>query len=268
MRLAVLASGSSGNALLVEGGRTCVLVDCGLSRSQLEKRLAMVGRRLADIDAIVITHEHVDHVAGLRAVLRRHRVPLLASSGTVEALGWEVEAADVLSSGRSVTIGELRLLPVATSHDAREPIGFVVEGGGCRAAVVTDTGVATELIAERLAGCHALLVESNHDPDMLRWGPYPWPLKQRIASRTGHLSNLQALELIERVAHSGLEVVAGMHLSRENNRPELAAREISRPLTGSTVRVITADQDQPVVVEVNGGGPRRGQLELFATPRG
>jgi len=264
VRLAVLASGSSGNALVVEGGGTRVLVDCGVSRRQLEQRLAMVSLRLADIDAIVITHEHVDHVAGLRAVLHRHRVPVLASSGTVEALGSHLSAVTTLSSGRGVTIGEVRLLPVATSHDAREPIGLVIEHGGCRAGVVTDTGVATELIAERLVGCHALLIESNHDVDMLRWGPYPWPLKQRIASRTGHLSNLQALELIERVAHSGLEVVAGMHLSRENNRPELAAREIGRPLTGSAVRVVTAEQDRPVVVEVNGPRSRRGQLELFA----
>ena len=139
---------------------------------------------------------------------------------------------------------------MATSHDAAEPVGFVIDDGCASVGIVTDTGVTTHLLLERLAGCQALLLECNHDPDMLRLGPYPWPLKQRISSRTGHLSNTQSRDAVEVLAHDGLEIVVGMHLSRENNVPGLVRQELARPLAGSGVRVAVADQDEPLVVEV------------------
>lgn len=264
MRVAVLASGSAGNAAVVEAAGVRVLVDCGLSLRQLKGRLAEVGLELADLHALLLTHEHTDHIGGLPTLLRRAPLPVLATQGTLSALelpdGVEVT---VLRSGTPVTVGSLELLPVATSHDACEPVGLVAAHDGCRVGVVTDTGVMTGLLLERLTGCRALFVEANHDQDMLRWGPYPWPLKQRIASSSGHLSNQQAQGAVERLAHSGLEVVVGMHLSQENNRPELATRSLALPLQGSGTRVVAACQDRPLVVEIGGAAKTTGQMRLF-----
>jgi phosphoribosyl 1,2-cyclic phosphodiesterase len=254
VRVIVLASGSGGNAVVVEAAGTMVLVDCGLSLRTLQRRMLAVGVRPEQLDALLLTHEHSDHVRGLELLVRRFPLPVLATEGTATAIG-VAGVAGKLMSGRVVRVGALAVLPVATSHDAREPVGFVIDDGSTRIAVVTDTGVATKLLVERLAGCHGLFLECNHDPDMLRLGPYPWPLKQRIASRTGHLSNEQTRDALEVLAHGDLEVVVGMHLSRENNLPALACRELARPLAGSGVRVAVADQDETLVVEVGAGRP-------------
>ena len=258
MRLAVLASGSGGNAAVLEMGGTCVLVDCGISYRQACARMKAVGIAPERIQAVLLTHEHDDHVKGLEVFLRHHRVPVLATVGTVEAMPFPPADAQPLASGREVRLGTLKVLPVETSHDAREPVGFVVEGGGRRIGVVTDTGVFSEFLVERLSGCHALLLECNHDRDLLRYGPYPWPLKQRIASHTGHLSNEQTSRALERLAHSALELVIGMHLSQTNNRPDLVERELSAILAGSGVRIEVSSQHFPLTVS---DGPE--QLSLF-----
>lgn len=254
MRFSVLASGSGGNAVVVESGSACVLFDCGLSYRQLRERMAPLGVTPQHVQAVFISHEHDDHVGGIDVFVRRHDVPVLATVGTASELS-SAHVEGTLVSGREVRVGGLSVVPVATSHDAAEPVGFVVEHDGCRAAIVTDTGILTELLIERLSGCHALLLECNHDPDLLRYGPYPWPLKQRIASRTGHLSNEQACDGLDRLAHSGLELVVGMHLSRENNRPEMVRQGLAHALAGGSVQIAVADQDRPVAVEVR--GPRR-----------
>jgi phosphoribosyl 1,2-cyclic phosphodiesterase len=249
VRATVLASGSAGNALLVESAGACVLIDCGLSLRSLQQRMRAHGLEPDCIDAVLVTHEHGDHVRGLAMVLRRLRVPVLATAGTTAALALPgVEAG--LAAGRPLRFGGLTVLPVEISHDAAEPVGFVVDDGVSSVGVVTDTGVLSPALLERLAGCSALLLECNHDPDMLRLGPYPWPLKQRILSRTGHLSNTQTRDAVEVLAHAGLETVVGMHLSRENNLPALVRRELERPLAGSGISVAVADQDVPVQVEV------------------
>jgi len=250
VRVVVLASGSAGNALVVQAGGTSVLIDCGLSQRALAKRMVAAGLDPDGLDAVLLTHEHGDHVRGVEMLVRRLGLPVLATAGTVAALDAAAMVEGSLVSGRPVRIGGVTAVPVATSHDAAEPVGFVLDDGSASVGVVTDTGVATHLLLDRLAGCHALLIECNHDPDMLRLGPYPWPLKQRIASRTGHLSNAQSRDAIEVLAHDGLEVVVGMHLSRENNVPELVRRELARPLAGSGIRVAVANQDQPMVIEV------------------
>ena len=250
MRLAILASGSSGNATVVEANGTRVLVDCGISHRQLDRRLQDVGLNVAMLDAVVISHEHDDHVRGLEVLLRHHRVPVLATEGTAGALRGTLGVEATLRGGCPLSVGGLEILPVTTSHDAREPVGFVFVHRGVRVALVTDTGTVTEALVEQLIACHGLLLEANHDPDLLRYGPYPWALKQRIASNTGHLSNAQAQAAIERVAHDGLELVVAMHLSQENNRPELAGQELARPLAGSRVCVEVARRDRPVVVGV------------------
>lgn len=258
MRLAVLASGSGGNAAVLEAGDACVLIDCGISYRQLGWRMKVLGMSPGQIQAVLLTHEHDDHVRGLEVFLRHHRVPVLATAGTVEAMPRPPADAQLLASGRELCLGSLEVLPVETSHDAREPVGFVVENRGRRVGMVTDTGVLTELLVERLSGCHALLLECNHDRDLLRYGPYPWPLKRRIASRTGHLSNEQTCAALERLAHSGLELVVGMHLSQTNNRPELVERELGTILAGSSVRIEISSQYWPLAVHA---GPE--QLSLF-----
>jgi phosphoribosyl 1,2-cyclic phosphodiesterase len=249
MRVSVLASGSAGNALIVDAAGACILIDCGLSLRTLQQRMRAVGIDPGRVDAVLVSHEHGDHVRGLEMVIRRLRLPVLATPGTAAALGGRgIDAA--LSPGRPLRIGSLTVLPVETCHDASEPVGFVVDDGYASIGVVTDTGVVMPALLDRLAGCRALLLECNHDPDMLRLGPYPWPLKQRISSRSGHLSNAQTRDAVEVLAHGELEVVVGMHLSRENNLPALVRQELGRPLAGSGIRVEVADQDEPLTVEV------------------
>lgn len=255
MRIAVLASGSGGNAVLVEERGTKVLIDCGVSLRQLQRRARAVGVTLEGLAAVLLTHEHTDHVQGVPVLSRHVDAPVVATRGTAEALAGFAEVEPGLAAGRPWRVGSLEFVPVAASHDAREPVGFVIESDSGRTALLTDTGELPSEAIRALAGCRALLLETNHDPDLLRYGRYPWPLKQRIASATGHLSNQQARGAIEALCHGGLEVVVAMHLSQENNRPELARREIGRPLAGSTVRVAVASQFEPLVVEV---GERRG----------
>jgi phosphoribosyl 1,2-cyclic phosphodiesterase len=261
MRIAVLASGSSGNAAVFEAGGTRLLVDAGLSYRQFQRRLLEVGLHVRDLGAVVISHEHSDHVAGLEVLVRHLEAPVLATAGCAEALDPALGVEGTLAAGREVRIGALAVTPVATSHDAAEPVGFVVRHGDCRVGLATDTGCVSAELLEAFSGCQAVLLESNHDPDMLLVGSYPWPLKQRISADTGHLSNFQAQRAVERLCHAGLEVVVGMHLSRENNRPELAIAELARPLAGSSVRVAVADQVRPLLVEL--AAANAGQLSLF-----
>jgi phosphoribosyl 1,2-cyclic phosphodiesterase len=217
----VLASGSSGNAALVRSGDTTVLVDVGVSALQVRKRLAAFGRSVADVTAIVLTHEHSDHVRGLEVLLKRYRVPVWATQGTWSELPVSTTSGGQLHSGQSRRIGSLKITPVATSHDAREPVAFLFDDGDRRVGYCTDTGTFTGLLEQRLASCDLLLVEANHDRDMLRNGPYPWYLKQRIASRLGHLGNHQTQEAVERLCSPALKAVVGLHLSAENNTPNL-----------------------------------------------
>ena len=261
MRVAVLASGSSGNAVVFEAGGTRLLVDAGLSFRQLQRRLHEIGLHVRDLAGVVISHEHSDHVQGLEVLVRHLEAPVLATAGCASALDPRFGVEGTLAAGREIRIGALVVTPVATRHDAAEPVGFVVRHGGCRVGLATDTGCVGPEVLEAFTGCRAVLLESNHDPDMLRFGSYPWPLKQRIAADTGHLSNTQAQRAVERLCHPGLEVVVGMHLSRENNRPELAGRELARPLAGSEVRVAVADQLRPLLVEL--AAADAGQRSLF-----
>ncbi len=248
MELLVLASGSSGNALLVRSGETAVLIDPGISALAIRRRMAVFGVTPDDLAAVLITHEHSDHVRGLEVLLRRHPVPVWATAGTASRLVAGVRDGGELTAGRVLRIGELSVLPVPTCHDAAEPVAFVVEDGNHRAGLCTDTGIATALLRRRLEGCHALLLEANHDVDLLRHGPYPWPLKQRIRSRLGHLSNDQCAELAADLAWDGLGALVGLHLSEKNNDPDLVAsmlRAVARAGTavevaprGAMVRVV------------------------------
>jgi phosphoribosyl 1,2-cyclic phosphodiesterase len=226
MRLWTLGSGSKGNAVLIECGDTRVLVDAGFSARRIGERLAAIGVDPRSICALLLTHEHRDHVSALEGVAKRWCWPVYLTRGT--ALG----AAEALAgattheivAGGTFGIGSLSMTPVRTSHDAAEPVAYVAtsERSGMRMAVVTDLGVVTNAVREAVRNVDVLVVESNHDEVMLQTGPYPYHLKRRVAGDRGHLSNRAAGELLAECTHRGLQQVVLAHLSETNNTPAVA----------------------------------------------
>lgn len=250
MEALILASGSSGNAALIRTGGASVLVDAGVSALQLRLRLEAFGSSPEEVDGIVLTHEHSDHIRGLDVFLRRHRdAPVWATPGTWSALKVRSNGGGELQAGTTMRIGALRVTPVRTSHDAAEPVAFVFDDGSHSVAYCTDTGRFTTLLEQRLQGCDLLLLETNHDSDMLRNGPYPWSLKQRIGSSTGHLGNHQSGEAVAAVRSSVLKAVVGLHLSAENNCPDLVGETLREAVDGIPVTAVTRNEMLRVAVE-------------------
>lgn len=251
--IAFLGSGSGGNATVVSCGDSVVLLDCGFSARETARRMAVCGLDASAVTAILVTHEHSDHVSGVPVFARRHQVPIFLSEGTRRASRLpEEKGCDLhrVLPGETFPLGELRVTAFRTSHDAAEPLGYRFEApDGSRLGIATDTGVATGELLETLAGCDVLGIESNHDLRMLETGPYPAFLRRRIASDRGHLSNDAAAALLERLAHDRLRLLVGMHVSRQNNTPELAARALRARATviGLDVQVAIAVQDSPLV---------------------
>jgi phosphoribosyl 1,2-cyclic phosphodiesterase len=243
MRVVVLASGSRGNATLFEGGGTRVLVDAGLSLRALKARLLSVNEP-AHFDAIVITHAHRDHVGHCRRIAAKLGVPLYMSESTSRQTGYD--EAVVYSPREPFAIASLTVTPTPLPHDAAQ-VALSISDGCSKAALCTDLGEVPAALPEVLAGADLLLLESNHDLQMLRDGPYPWSVKRRIASAGGHLSNAQAAELLGCIAPS-LGSVVLMHLSESNNRPELALAA-ARDVLGD-VPVALAEQDRAQVFTV------------------
>jgi phosphoribosyl 1,2-cyclic phosphodiesterase len=242
----VLASGSRGNAVHVSDGATAVLVDAGLSGVEIARRMSRHGLSPAHLDAILVTHEHGDHVKGVGVMARRHGLPVYWSPATARALDGRLGAmadARTFRAGAPFAVGTLAVHPFATAHDAADPVGFTLEAGGRRLGIATDLGAATNLVRHHLRGCDAVLLEANHDPRLLMTGPYPWHLKQRVRSRSGHLSNENARDLLMDIRHDRLTHVILGHLSEENNRPELALRMIREALDarGAVADVSVAD---------------------------
>ncbi len=231
MKLCVLASGSTGNCVFIRSGPTSILVDAGLSARNTEGKLAEIGVGLDDIQAICLTHEHSDHICGLKAMGGRRGIAVYANRGTVEAieakgkirgLPWKI-----FTTGSPFEVGALRIEPFSVPHDAFEPVGYLVHGQSAtgeaiRMGIVTDMGMATELIRQRLRDCHALVLEANHDETLLRDAQRPWALKQRIAGRQGHLSNAQSLALLADIASPALRTVFLAHISSDCNTPDRA----------------------------------------------
>jgi phosphoribosyl 1,2-cyclic phosphodiesterase len=256
MRLLALGSGSTGNATLVEFGATRLLVDAGLSARALAQRLEAVGVAPASVSWLLLTHEHADHVRGAERFSRLHGVPVLSFAETLEAM--DRSRTDFASwsplpgSGR-VDLGGVEVEPFPVPHDAARPVGFLLHGEGLRVGLATDLGHATTLVRQRLRGCHALVLESNHDDALLRDGPYPWHLKQRVSGRTGHLSNAEAAALLSDVVDESCQAVVLAHLSEKNNRPALArdcaARALAEAGTGRVaMRVAAARRPTPAVL--------------------
>jgi len=260
VEIAVLASGSSGNSLLVSSRGTSILVDAGISRLAIRRRLAVFGFAPGQLGGVLLTHEHSDHVRGLEVLLRRHPLPVWATRGTWSRIDMCAPGGGELASGREIQIGRLLVHPVATSHDAAEPVAFIIDDGAVRLGVCTDTGVMTSLLRERLKGCDLLLIEANHDADMLRHGPYPWPLKQRIASRLGHLANHQTMEALDDLRGPALRGVVGLHLSAENNRPEMVVDGLATATTNGA-RVAAVSRTEMLRIRIDGTA-----LEMEARP--
>ena len=244
MRFASLGSGSSGNATLVEEGSTCLLVDCGFSGRQIGERLARLGKQPEQLTAILITHEHADHTAGLAAVARRYGLPVWMSHGTrFQHGGAGLPRLHHFCCHEPFAIDDICIEPFPVPHDAREPCQFVFGNGQHRLGMLTDCGAITAYIREKLSGCDALLLECNHDSDMLRNGPYPSFLKQRVAGCFGHLSNGQAAGLLRAVDVSALRHIVAMHLSGQNNTIPLVRAALGDALGCERHWVAVAQQD-------------------------
>jgi phosphoribosyl 1,2-cyclic phosphodiesterase len=228
LKLCVLGSGSSGNCTWISSDRASILIDAGLSGRETCRRLETVGAAMEQIQAVCISHEHNDHTAGVTVLHRRFRIPVYANSGTVQALGRHEKHRDlawqIFTNGTPFQVGDLSVEPFSVPHDAYDPVGFVVRHGDTKIGVVTDMGVPTALVRERLKGCQAMVVEANHDEQMLMDARRPWHLKIRIRGRQGHLSNEASAQMVAELAGPHLQQVFLAHLSADCNRGDLALR--------------------------------------------
>jgi phosphoribosyl 1,2-cyclic phosphodiesterase len=251
LRVGILGSGSGGNAVVVESEGRRILIDAGFSCKELVRRMALLGIDPKTISAVVLTHEHQDHCRGVDAFAKKFKVPVLATAGTREGAGLKEDrfrSTIVIRSGEPREVAGFVIEPFLIPHDAAEPVGFVVETpSGRRLGLVADIGCRTSLAWGRLRDLDVLLLETNHDLDMLRNGPYPWSLKQRVAGRHGHLSNREAAEGLPELMGSRLSWVALYHLSRTNNLPALAAAAIGEALDreGCSARLAVTEQFHP-----------------------
>jgi phosphoribosyl 1,2-cyclic phosphodiesterase len=247
----VLGSGSGGNAVVIESGRHRILLDAGFSARELVKRMKILGIDPLGIEALVLTHEHHDHCRGADGFAKKLKVPIYATQGTLSGFRLREEAARsavLIRSGEPCEVAGFRIEPFVLPHDAREPVGLVVEDPlGRRVGLVADLGCRTSLAWGRLRDLDILLLETNHDLDMLRNGPYPWSLKQRVAGRHGHLSNRDAADGLPELVNDRLRWVALYHLSRTNNLPALAAAAIGEALDRErcTAQAVVTDQFHP-----------------------
>jgi phosphoribosyl 1,2-cyclic phosphodiesterase len=234
LEVCVLASGSSGNCIYVASDKTRILIDAGLSAKQVAIRLDQIGVIPESINGICVSHEHGDHIGGIRVLQKRHGIPVYSNAGTLNGIMRQPKAHEievkVFQTGSPFEIGDISIEPFSVPHDAYEPVGFRLTSQGTSIGSVTDLGMPTALVRDKLRGCKAIVIEANHDEDLLREAPRPWPLKQRIRSRQGHLSNIDAARLIAESATEELEHVFLAHLSSDCNTPDTALRTVSSQL--------------------------------------
>jgi len=259
--VSVLASGSRGNSAIVRSSNTSILVDAGISCRETFKRMKAAGDDPRSISAIVITHEHSDHIYGLLVLAKRLNVPIFMTGATHAA--WaktmrdddgvrpELAKLEVFSPGRGFQIGDIAVMPFTIPHDAADPVGFTFKAEGVKVGFATDLGYIPASVRDHLRCCDLLMIESNHDVEMLRVGPYPWSVKQRVMSRVGHLSNHTLADFFSSDYDGGAAYVVLAHLSEQNNHPEIARREAEKALShrGPTLwssRVLVAEQIGPL----------------------
>jgi len=248
LRFASLASGSSGNCLVAEASGTVVLVDCGLSLTETERRLARAGLEPSQVAALLVTHEHGDHACGAFEFAAAHRIAVYLTHGTLAALKAEGKVLDgvalsIVNGRQSFFIDGIQVLPFTVPHDAREPVQYVLSDGAAKLGVLTDVGISTSHVEKMLSGLDALVLECNYDRDLLWNGGYPRWLKERIAGPFGHLDNRESERLLAALDRSRLKHVIGAHLSQQNNRPELARAALARALGCEESWIGIAGQD-------------------------
>jgi phosphoribosyl 1,2-cyclic phosphodiesterase len=244
MRFSMLGSGSKGNATLIEAGGTRVLVDCGFNLAETHQRLLRLGVEPQALDASLVTHEHGDHLSGVARLARRYRIPVWMTHGSYAA--WKDRAvphALRFSPHQQFSIGALEIQPFPVPHDAREPCQYVIAAGGRRLGILSDAGHVTPHMRTVLADCDALMLECNHDPQMLSDGPYPDPLKRRVGGSLGHLSNAQAAGLLSGCEITRLQHLVLTHLSETNNCPQLARRVVVESLGTDAEWIVCAQQN-------------------------
>lgn len=245
MRFASLGSGSKGNGTLVAAGDTLLLVDCGFGRRDAEQRLARLGVSPDALDAILVTHEHGDHAGGVASLSRHYRIPVFLTHGT--AATGKVDGAHqqvCVNAGDAFTVGDIAVRTVPVPHDAREPIQFRLSANDVCLGILTDLGSITAHVVTAYSGCTALLLEFNHDLQMLQQGSYPAPLKRRVASDYGHLNNRQAAELLAAMDNSALRLLAVGHISEQNNSPEQALNALASVAHAHAAEVFVASQQE------------------------
>jgi phosphoribosyl 1,2-cyclic phosphodiesterase len=256
MRLCVLASGSKGNSIFVQYEDQAIVIDCGLSGKEFKKRLDFAGLSEEAIKAIIISHEHSDHISGAGILSRKYGIPLYINQKTFEAAEKKIgktESTVFFECGESFQIDTFIVHPFSISHDTEDPAGFTVTTPKGKLGIATDLGVASLVVKQHLKECNVLVLEANHDPGMLLENEnYPWPLKQRVKGRHGHLSNEESAQLIQEVLHSDLNHVIMAHLSEENNLPEKVERSIQKAIHGRDIKISIASQNTPSdVIPVN-----------------
>lgn len=250
MRFSVLGSGSKGNAVYVESGSTSLLIDNGFSGKELNRRLQLVGRSVHDLNGVCVTHEHNDHIGGVGVVSRRCKIPVYANEGTYRGarakLG-KLYQRYGFENGDKLHIGDLLVQAFPVSHDSNDPVGYVISDGSCYLGICTDTGMVTRLMELRLARCQGLILEFNHNLELLKSGPYPLPLQQRVRSNRGHLSNEAGAKLLQALIHPGLKYGVLAHLSEINNNPTLAHKAALSCDFGENhkAQLLLARQDRP-----------------------
>ncbi|HET7183165.1 MAG TPA: MBL fold metallo-hydrolase [Terriglobales bacterium] len=259
--LTVLASGSRGNCSVLASSRTRILVDAGVSCREIGRRMQMSGDQLLSLSAVIISHEHSDHVAGLYVLARKLKIPVFMTGATYQAWQrWardknegvkpELQKLERFEAGRSFTIGDITVAPFTIPHDAADPVGFTFRAEGIKIGVATDLGYMPASVADNLSGCDTLVIESNHDVEMLRGGPYPWVVKQRVMSRVGHLSNDTLAQWFAADYDGNAAFLVLAHLSEQNNHPDLARRAAERALAPRRDllrnRVLLASQHHPL----------------------
>ncbi|HEX9982278.1 MAG TPA: MBL fold metallo-hydrolase [Thermoanaerobaculia bacterium] len=269
MIVAPLGSGSAGNSYYFESDGTAILVDAGLGPRETKKRLAAVGREIESVRAIVLTHEHSDHLYGAEKIARKYEIPIYLTKGTLAASRIDEQETKtvVFQNDTSFTIGELQVHARRTIHDAADPACFVIESrDGARVGLASDLGYVDDPVLEHLSHCDGLFFESNHDLDMLRMGTYPWSLKRRIMSRFGHLSNDDSMSAVQRLIGAELKTLCLIHLSQKNNHESIVRDMVTRVVkrTGAHLDVGIAKQFEPTgLFEIGRRSPRPKQLALF-----
>jgi phosphoribosyl 1,2-cyclic phosphodiesterase len=254
VRVCVLGSGSKGNCTLLATETTRLLIDAGLSCRETYARLAAIGEPADGVDAVVISHEHTDHINGLRMLVLDGKLPIYISRPTRDVLSWDsrIQSFEHFAAGEKFTIGDIEVTPFAIPHDAVDPVAFTFDAQGIRIGLVTDLGYIPEVVKQRVKGSHCLIFESNHDLEMLKIGPYPWYVKQRVMSRHGHLSNNATAAFLADDFDGAAQVLVLAHLSETNNHPEIARLSAEQALAqrtaGESTKLHLANQSRPTEV--------------------